>query len=218
MAADPAPAIYVRGQSGYDISWPQCGTPYPPQPFQIAIVGVNDGSAFTDNPCFASEAKDWAVPGALDVYLNVNSPTSGFTGGCTPTDVRCVAYRYGVQAAQYSINKVKGAALQPRVWWLDVEVVSRAGYWSGDTSLNALTIQGNVDALRGAGLLAGIYATKYQWGVLTDGYTTNPALPLWAPGSSAYERCNEPFGGGFVWLSQVLGAYSPNGFDLDYAC
>lgn len=87
-----------------------------------------------------------------------------------------------------------------------------------DTNLNALTIQAAVDALQEARLTVGIYSTRYQWGVITGGYTTTSPLMLWVPGVSPRQRCNEPFAGGYVVLSQVIGEASPSGFVENYAC
>jgi hypothetical protein len=215
MAVDPIPRLYVPGQRGYDISWPQCGSAYPARPFDIAVVGVNDGHPFSTNPCLVDQATRWASAQQLDVYLNLNRPTAGFTGGCAPADTACIATAFGRQAAQSSIATVRSAGLAPRVWWLDIEGPTT---WDPDPRLNALNVQGAVDALQAAGLITGIYGTRYQWGVITGGYATRSPLPLWAAGSLPLQRCNEPFAGGYVVLSQVLGQYTASGYDEDAAC
>jgi len=215
MAVDPAPRLFARTQHGYDISFPQCGKTYPSLPFDIAIVGVNGGKAFTTNPCLVDQATRWATPDKLDVYLNLNRPPPGYPSACPTTDRACLAQTFGRDAAQASIATARSVGLQPRLWWLDIETLNT---WDPDTSLNALTIQGAVDALQEAGLAVGIYGTRYQWGLITGAYTTRTPLPLWAAGSMPLQRCNEPFAGGFVVLSQVIGQYTATGFDEDYAC
>ena len=216
IEADATPALYVHGQRGFDISWPNCRHDYPIRPFEVAVVGVNNGRAFTTNPCLVDEATRWATPDQLDVYLNLNRPPSTYTPtACSPGDAACTATAFGADAARSSIGTVNDAHLAPRIWWLDIET---ANSWDSDTTMNARTIQAAVDALHAAGLVAGVYSTKYQWGVITGNFITTSPLELWAPGTTAYQRCAEPFAGGRVVLSQVLGSYSSSGFDEDYAC
>src|SRR5919198_5290330 len=49
LAAGP----YPTGSSGFDISYPQCGSPQPSGSF--AIIGVTHGRAFSRNDCCAAE-------------------------------------------------------------------------------------------------------------------------------------------------------------------
>src|SRR5437879_3203954 len=60
--------------SGYDVSWPQCGTDLP-MTRAFAIVGAGNGLAFSDNPCLASEYA-WAAgaAGAPSFYMNTANP------------------------------------------------------------------------------------------------------------------------------------------------
>jgi hypothetical protein len=215
MAVDLAPRFYVRGQRGYDISWPQCGRAYPSRPFDIAVVGVNGGRALTTNPCFVDQATRWASPDQLDVYLNLNKPSAAYTGGCPPADKACIAVALGRDAVRSSIATVRAAGLGPRVWWLDIEMPE---LWDTDTRFNALSIQSAIDELQANALNAGIYSTRYQWNLITGSYTTRTPLLLWAAGSLPLQRCNEPWGGGHVVLSQVLGIYTSTGFDENHAC
>jgi hypothetical protein len=69
-----------RTPVGNDISWPQCGKPYPSgQAF--GIVGVNDGLANNTNPCLAGELA-WAQQSTgttsqpkAAVYVNTGNPS-----------------------------------------------------------------------------------------------------------------------------------------------
>ncbi len=70
--------VLALGQTpgiGYDVSFPQCsgsGVQALPAAPSLAVVGVNDGTPFTSNPCLAAELK-WAGA-AAQVYLNADDP------------------------------------------------------------------------------------------------------------------------------------------------
>ena len=226
---------YPSGSTGYDISWPQCGQSYPPKPYTVAVVGVNDGQAFTTNPCLGSEAS-WAGTG-LNLYININSPSSvddtdrsGPAGRCGPGGDSCLAYNYGYNAAANSVAVAANDGVGAPTWWLDVETAGNCtaqfptngtGYWSCDPSLNAATIQGAIDALRHEGVVAGDYSTSYQWQVITGGYVPSGGrVPNWIAGadpSRASSWCSgaHDFGGGEPWLIQLAAS---GRYDQDQAC
>ncbi|MHB1854125.1 MAG: glycoside hydrolase family 25 domain-containing protein, partial [Acidimicrobiales bacterium] len=192
---------YTSGSTGYDISWPQCGGPYPGA-HQVGIVGVNNGHAGSTNSCLGDEVA-WAGP-AHSLYMNLNSPP----GSQSP-------YDYGYNAAAYSVAAATAAGAVAQQWWLDVET---GNYWSGDTAANTQVIQGAVAGLRHAGLSVGVYSTPYQWYEITGG--AQLGLPVWvATGTglanpSSWCSAGHAFNGGSVWMVQ----YGLNGFDGDYAC
>ncbi len=231
--AAPRSVRYPPGATGYDISWPQCGSPYPP-PATIGVVGMNDGSAFTTNPCSASEGA-WAGQG-LDAYMNINSPPyvnatddEGPAGSCAPGDDDCLGFNFGYNAALQALGVASGEGLRPAMWWLDVETVGSCGrfptkgraYWSCNASANAATIQGALDALRATGQVAGVYCTDVQWGEITGSYVpTGGPLPNWVAGDTSSKPaswCSSPrtFGGGQIWLLQL---WPPATYDQDLAC
>jgi hypothetical protein len=201
----------------------------------VAIVGVNDGQAFSTNPCLGSEAS-WAGSG-LNLYININSPTSadatdqsGPAGRCGLGDNACLAYNYGYNAAAGSVSMADNQGVGAPTWWLDVETAGRCssqfptdatGYWSCDTSLNSATIQGAIDGLRHAGVVAGDYSTSYQWGVITGGFVpTGGSVPNWIAGadpSATSSWCSgaHDFGGGQAWLLQLA---TSGPYDQDRAC
>ena len=218
-AVSTASSPYAPGATGYDISWPQCGGAYPP-PSAVAVVGVNGGSAFTDNTCFASEAA-WGGAG-LSVYLNVNSPQGsnpsqwdeGPDGSCTIGDLSCESYNYGYNTAQLSMATARAAGYGTQTWWLDVET---GNYWTSDTAANDQVIAGAVAAITSAGGTAAIYSTDYQWGEIAGTYVPN--VSAWYPtglaASASSSWCaGTSFAGGPIAL--VQGAAGP--YDGDYSC
>jgi len=222
MAATLALDPYVPGSSGYDISFPQCGGSYPSPPGAFAVVGVNDGRAFTDNPCLASEAA-WAGR-QLSLYINLNAPPAGSTQGrsgpagtCVGNNTGCIAYNYGYNAALHAFGDASAAGVSASIWWLDIET---GNTWDTSTYNNDETIQGALDALGAEGILPGIYSTGYQWSQIAG--TFAPQRPIWvATGSTidtatAYCAPSHGFGGGTIWLTQ----YGATGvaYDEDYAC
>ena len=210
---------YASGSTGYDISWPQCGGPYPGS-HQVGIVGVNDGHAFSTNSCLGDEVA-WAGP-AHSLYMNVNSPNgssnsegaSGPAGTCS-SGSDCWAYNYGYNAAVSSVAAAISAGAVAQQWWLDVET---GNYWSGNTDANTNVIEGAVAALRHAGLSVGVYSTPYQWGEITG--AAQLGVPVWVATGvaladpSSWCTRDHAFNGGSVWMVQ----YGLNGFDADYAC
>ena len=209
---------YPPGAQGFDVSWPQCAAPLP-APSTIAVVGINNGTANTFNPCFRTEAS-WAGLN-LSVYVNVNAPNpavpsqwaQGPAGACAPGDVRCASYNYGFNSTRSSINMVRAKGFEPHLWWLDVET---SNLWSADPGTNAQVVAGALDAIAQADGRAAIYSTPLQWHDIVGNY--RPGVPAWyatgAPLSSPQQWCGSSFTGGPVYL--VQGLAGP--FDSDYAC
>jgi len=215
--------VYVRGTVGYDISFPGCGatvssTSSIGTPYQFAIVGVNDGRAFTQNPCLASEfqAATGLVP-LVSFYMNINGPfgtyayegQNGPKGQCSPTDNVCLSYNFGYNAAQfateYAVNKI-GSAAANRLYWLDVET---ANSWWSDPTLNDQVLQGAIDYFHQNGLTVGIYSILSMYnqtspvlvpaamagfqsaalaGPLIAGNGYQPGVPEWISGASDLNR------------------------------
>jgi hypothetical protein len=215
----PSVGTEAPGAVGYDISWPQCKGPLP-TPSTLAIVGINNGSAFTTNPCFQREAA-WAGLN-LSVYINLNAPdprypqefNNGPAGSCPPGAAACDSYNYGYNAAVNALAQVHHAGVAPRDIWLDVET---SNIWSGDTLLNAQVIAGAISALQQAGATPGLYSTGYQYAKIAGSFRSS--VPEWlATGvglSAPSPGCGTPsFTGGRVTLVQGgLGS-----FDGDFAC
>ncbi len=214
---------YVSGSEGYDISWPQCPSNFPPHG-TVDVVGINDGHGMSINPCFLSEAQ-WAGVN-LSIYMNADffapqssppaSAMSGPAGNCSQSDLNCQGYNYGWASAQYSVAGAQKVGIFSNLWWLDVE---QGNSWSNSTSANSQAIQGMIDYLHSQSIVVGIYSTAYQWGNITGGF--QPTVPNWyASGSSGDPPfdCNQGFTGGPTWLVQAAWTGSNSNFDADYAC
>jgi hypothetical protein len=64
--ASPASPLYPTGTTGYDVSWPNCSASAPRNP-TFGIVGVSDGTGYSQNPCLAQEAA-WFP--SVNLYVN----------------------------------------------------------------------------------------------------------------------------------------------------
>ena len=232
------------GRSGWDISYPQCGGPFPKNG-AFRIVGVNGGRAFRPNPClgsgFGPSELRWAGMNA-ELYANTGNPGprlstrwpigQAFPRRCTaaePNSREC-AFDYGWNAARDSyLTAVRayislgwapeGARRTPvaNQWWLDVET---ANSWRSKTPLNVAALAGAVRYLESVGAASvGFYSAPHMWREITGGTAAFAAYPSWVAGATtragARSRCaGSGFTGGGVELTQYLS----NGFDADYRC
>jgi len=223
---------------GFDISYPQCGAPYPSNP-AFAIVGVNGGRVFSVNPCLTSQIS-WGGGGSAELYVNTGNPGPALSsfwprGQTTPRvcdsanpDTADCAFDYGWNAAKQSFETAQGAYQQlgiatspsATVWWLDVET---SNSWRQDVALNVAALQGEVAYLRDvAGVTRfGFYSTTVQWGTITGGSKVFAQYPSWGAGASsekgARSLCTSTttsFTGGPLALVQ----YPFSGFDADLRC
>jgi hypothetical protein len=226
------------GSTGYDISWPQCGGPFPPQS-PVAIVGITRGTInIGPNPCYAQQAV-WAGAN-LSSYI-VASPLpspappesiSGPYGTCNG-DVICESSNFGYNWAQHWISYSRSLGISPTLWWLDVEIPKGWSANPADVTNNNAVISGALAGMRAMGVTVGIYANSLQWGQITGNQSSYPGIPLWAPGAttlsndpkSAMALCTGtipdygPFAGGTINLVQfgyINGPPYP--FDQNYAC
>jgi hypothetical protein len=228
LAAPPAAAPV-----GYDVSYPQCGKALPTSP-AFGIVGVNDGIAYSANPCLATQYA-WALRSSstsqakVQFYANTGNPgpqvsTHWPTGQQTPRvcagawDADC-SYDYGWNAAQDSFKDASAAtsfgAASNAPWWLDVE---SANSWSADQSTNGSAIQGAVDFLKANVLSVGLYSNASSWSSIVGSTTVFASLPSWVPGArtekAAKANCGVTITGGPAKYAQ----YASGGLDADYAC
>jgi hypothetical protein len=230
MAAGLSLDPYPPGSTGYDISWPQCGDQvFPAAPFAFDVVGVNDGRAFTHNPCLSDE-RAWGETALLSAYINLNAPPTGDPAGfegpagqCATTDPACYSYNYGYNAALDAYAYGIDHGVRAGLWWIDVET---ANTWDTNVAYNGRTIQGAVDALTASGVQPGIYSTSHQFGLIAGPYA--PGVPVWVatgadyPVAVAYCDPANGFGGGRIYATQYGDDIAPGDtgrhFDRDYAC
>jgi hypothetical protein len=228
-----------RTSRGYDVSYPQC-TGSLPSNAAFAIVGVNGGRVFSANACLATELA-WGGGATAELYANTGNPgptlSSHWPGGQTtplvcdgadPDTIAC-AYDYGWNAASDSFQTAQAAysalsiSASPAAtrWWLDVETSNswRSGAVNS-LELNVAALQGEVDALRAAGVSRlGFYSTQQQWTSITGGSTAFSAYPSWLAGGGtlkgAQQLCTRP---AFTGGATVLAQYFASAFDADLAC
>jgi len=234
----PPPSI------GYDISYPQCGGPFPADP-AFGIVGVNRGIVFSANPCLGAgngpSELSWAGLRA-GFYANTGNPGPELSshwpvGQASPRaclasnpDTADCAYDYGWNAAADSYATAVRAFIsvgwaepgdsrtpQAASWWLDVET---ANSWRADTSLNVAALQGAVDYLDSVEVASiGFYSTPTMWHQVVGTTDAFADYRSWVAGArtlqAAKKACPGPgFTGGGVQLSQ----YPKSGFDANYSC
>jgi hypothetical protein len=214
-ATDP----YPTGQSGYDVSYPQCGGAMPTGSF--GIVGVNGGRPFSNNACLAAEYGAAARPTAASLYINSGYSVAygkSATAGCSTrsssvpgTSKQRQAWAIGCSEAETSMTyATHQGATSLAAWWVDVET---ANSWSSaNLSLNRYAIQGAVTRLAQSGLPAGIYSNASMWSTITGGGFTPAGLA--ADWETAGGSCSSPFTSSPVWLVQS----TTSGFDSDLAC
>jgi hypothetical protein len=227
---------FAPGQAGYDVAWPECGDPLPPDPHPVNIVGVTDGMPFTANPCLSEEIAWASQGGSYALYTVLNSPlgavsttnpavANGPEASCASTEATCESYDWGWNSAANALQVAEAAGASSPSWWLDVEVGPGLGPgdpWSLNTAANASVIQGAIAYFEGQGLTVGIYCTWLQWQEIAGDYT--PVVPTWiagAPVNDPTSYCTQPdrqFGGGPAWLVQVLAGETGGSYDQDYAC
>lgn len=223
---------------GYDISWPQCGAPYPANP-AFGIVGVNGGKVFSVNACLASQLA-WAGGATGQLYANTGNPgpalssfwplgqtTPRFCDSANPDTADC-AFDYGFNAARHSFDTAVaayqslGLVASPSgaIWWLDVET---SNSWRTDPALNVAALEGAVTFLRDvAGITKlGFYSTTVQWGLITGGTQVFAAYPSWGAGSPSEKAAKTlcastrtSFTGGRLVMVQ----YPYAGFDANLVC
>lgn len=248
--SDPAIATKappVRTPPGYDISYPQCGGPFP-SPFSFAIVGVNGGRVYSPNPCLGAgngpSELAWAGRDA-QLYANTGNPGPELSsywpiGQTTPREcgtaanpdldtIDC-AYDYGWNAAADSYRIAveayislgwaePGATRTPvaNAWWLDVET---ANSWRDDPALNVAALQGAVDYLESVGAASvGFYSAPNMWNAITGGTDAFAAYPSWHAGARTLRGAKANCGDpSLTGGDLVMTQYFDKGFDANYLC
>lgn len=154
---------------------------------------------------------------------------------CDNSDSLACAYQYGWNRAVEDISirflpaaTLSGVNSNPAnyIWWLDVELDNtwKEGQTTFDYQSNVAVLEGMTDYFESKGIEVGLYATAYQWGIIT-GNSIAPESSLtgqknWRPGgaslSTAKEACKAAplTAGGSVIMTQ----YISKGIDYNYTC
>ncbi len=196
-AGAPASATGVAPASvGFDVSFPQCGSPLP-SPAGFGIVGVNNGHPFSVNPCLVSEVQ-WAgttLSASPQFYVNTDNPGPSNNANwprsqsaprvCAGADSIACSFDYGWNAGQGSFQAVVGVetqlgaasptgVAQSSQWWLDVEtgnlwesLRNATGPTSAQYANDAAVLQGELAYFASIGITSvGIYSTASQFGAI----------------------------------------------------
>jgi hypothetical protein len=234
--------------TGYDISYPQCGTRFPSALF--GIVGVNDGIVFSANPCLgtgdgASElawAERYDGSGAAILYANTGDPgpalSKHWPSGqaapeyCDPaqTDSTACSYDYGWNAAADSYRDAVNAYVQigllpagatqtPRPNAWWLDVES-ANSWEATSANNVAELQGEVAYLQSQGVTSiGFYASSSDWSSITGPTTAFASFPSWQPGAGTQASAQAYCGKTGVTGGPItISQYRANGLDADLRC
>ena len=162
--------------TGYDISYPQCGGPFPSN-VAFGIVGVNDGIVFSPNPCLGAgdgpPELTWAGGVNAQLYANTanpgpvlsthwpttqTSPRDCSAGADVGFDTLACAYDYGWNAAADSYQTAvrayvslglaaQGATVTPTANTWWLDVET-SNSWRSDVNLNVAALHGEVDYLQ----------------------------------------------------------------------
>lgn len=235
---------FVPTGDGWDISWPQCTTRGSsesrlPDGGAFAVVGLNRGTPFTDNECFAAQWR-WAssLPGEPAVYLNINAPGpsdspdgrvwSELCGSGRPT-TDC-ATQYGQRLAAYALQRLPATPGGGKpMLWMDVE--NGAGWqtgYAGAVAVNFAVYKGAVEALRDAGYRVGLYTDRNSAGkdndwrqIMGDYQLTQTQNWIFrAQSADPTPLCTnaESPTGGLVVMVQVQPDQSGQPYDVDHVC
>lgn len=230
LALLAAPATVAAGHGGggstvgYDISYPQCGGPFPSNA-AFGIVGVNKGIVFSPNPCLGAgdgpSELTWAGGVNAQLYANTANPgpalsthwptTQTYPSDCSAGaslgfDTVACAYDYGWNAAadsyQTAVNAyislnlaLPGATSTPAANIWWLDVET-SNSWRTDVTLNVAALQGAVAYLQSVAPAGiGIYSTQYQWNQITGGTTVFANYPSWVAGATTARQAASKCGG-----------------------
>ena len=198
--------------SGYDVSFPQCGQALPSAYVGFVIIGLNDGRPFTGNPCF-NQQWSWAkTHDAAAVYINVDDP-----GASTPSSYG-QSIGLDVLARLVDNNIPQGTPV-----WLDVE---RNNAWDSATRAVSV-INSTMRYLAHAGYPVGVYAAPVHWFEIT--YDAEVDVPIWfaigpypttqAGVQAAKRACTrEGFGNAKPAIVQFVSGAGPDYRDRNIMC
>lgn len=163
-ASQPAVKTFAGelDNSGYDVSFPQCNKDLPNGNVGFAIVGLNYGKPFSENPCFKTQWKWAKTHDAAAVYINMADPGDGS------------ATKYGSRIGKDSVKRLKRLDV-PRQTpvWLDIETLNT---WT-TPERSVQVISAAMRELTKAGYPVGVYAPPAHWFEVT--LNANLDVPSW---------------------------------------
>ncbi len=250
-AGRPTGAAATKGGGpgvGYDISYPQCGGPFPTN-VAFGIVGVNRGIVFSPNPCLGTgngpSELAWAGGVKAQLYANTGNPGPALsshwpngqtfprecnTGASPGSDTANCAYDYGWNAAADSyLTAVRayislglapsGATSTPQANVWWLDVET-GNSWRSNVALNVAALQGAVAYLQSAGVTEiGFYSTQQQWNQITGGSLAFDAHPSWVAGATTARQAKSNCGvSAFTGDVVAMTQYFAKGFDADLRC
>ena len=233
---------------GYDISYPQCGRPFPAGA-DFGIVGANHGIDFKPNPCLGPgdgpPELTWAGGARAQFYANTGNPGHDLSsrwpdGQVSPrpcdtaavpgSDTADCAYDYGWNAAADSYSSAvsayvflglasQGATSTPSPNTWWLDV-EITNSWQTDVTLNVADLSGAVAYLQSVNAAGiGFYSTQYQWNQITGGTSVFSAYPSWVAGARSAGQAVASCGAkGFTGGRVALAQYPAVGFDANYLC
>lgn len=213
-----AQSLYKAGAVGVNASYPNCGETIPDVAF--GVIGVNDATGYTENPCLASEATFFNGKNTRSLYVftgwyaqssHINPFSPRRCGSANEED--CLAYNYGFNAGLYAYNYAESQHISAPTWWLDVE---SSASWATDTIQNRNSLQGEYDFLASKGIAVGVYSTTDQWDSITG--TWKNGWPSWGATTWTTAKQAETYctGHEFTGGQSLLMQYIPTDSDFDY--
>lgn len=204
------PFAHLAGETGNDISWPQCDYKSLPPVSRFAIVGLNEiARGDQTNPCLPHEinwAKAVAPTDVMFYAFAVNPgpkstiwPKTGETpyGGCRGGNTPACAYEAGRERATDDLEKRLYPAAQAahfilkhgEMIWIDVEFNKKhTNFQQGSLAAqrnNVALIEGMAGVYQEAGFEAGVYSSPNYWDPITGGHISPRSnlhgLPEWQP-------------------------------------
>jgi len=249
-----APASVAASRSGggstigYDISYPQCGGPFPTNA-AFGIVGVNKGIVLSPNPCLGADNGPselaWAGGEVAQLYANTGNPGPALSSHWPKTqttpfdcsadassgfDTANCAYDYGWNAAADSYATAVRAYISLGLAASDATRtptantwwldVETGNSWRTDVSLNVAALRGAVAYLNSVGVASvGFYSTQQQWNEITGGTDVFAASPSWVAGARTARQASSNCSlTAFTGGSVALTQYFSKGFDADMRC
>jgi hypothetical protein len=227
--APDGPAGYAGLDLGYDLSYPQCKQgDRPLAGARFSIVGLNNGRAYTTNPCFERQWAKALRPRSIYVNSGYYPPNLlRTTTACRIAAQRRLpsadtahrdAYAIGCGEAEHALAVADHAGGQgAAMWWIDVEA---SNSWDeNDIELNRNSLLGQLERLDRAGVAIGLYSSFRDWTEVMGGWQPPWVRANWLPARSVAQTCAGPgFSGVPVWLVQEPDPAPDPTLDIDHVC